>query len=118
MPTVAESALGLVLKLVSSEARVMGFLDIGAAEILLILIVALIIWGPRRIPEIARTLGRMVHNLRKATFDLTKEVTKEIDAEEKGSPLQPRENKGDNTKESSDVGVVGLQHRGNQPGAR
>jgi len=118
LPTVAESALGLVLKLVSSEARVMGFLDIGAAEILLILLVALIIWGPRRIPEIARTLGRMVHNLRKATFDLTKEVTKEIDAEEKGSPLQPRENKGDNTKESSDVGVVGLRHRGNQPGAR
>jgi len=96
----------------------MGFLDIGATEILLILIVALIIWGPRRIPEIARTLGRMVHNLRKATFDLTKEVTKEIDAEEKGSPLQPRENKGDNTKASSDVGVVGLRHRGNQPGAR
>lgn len=118
MPTVAESALGLVLKLVSSEARVMGFLDIGATEILLILLVALIIWGPRRIPEIARTLGRMVHNLRKATFDLTKEVTKEIDAEEKGSPLQPRENKGDNTKESSDVGVVGLRHRGNQPRAR
>ena len=96
----------------------MGFLDIGGAEILLILIVALIIWGPRRIPEIARTLGRMVHNLRKVTFDLTKEMTKEIDAEEKDSPLQPRESKGDNIKESSDVGVVGPQHRGNKPGAR
>lgn len=118
MSTAAESALGLVLKLVSSEARVMGFLDIGVAEILLILVVALIIWGPRRIPEIARTLGRMVHNLRKATFDLTKEMTKEIDAEEKGSPLEPRGNKGDNTKESPDVGVVGLRHRGNKPGAR
>ena len=96
----------------------MGFLDIGAAEILLILIVALIIWGPRRIPEIARTIGRMVHNFRKATFDLTKEVSKEIDTEEKGSPLQPRENRGDNTKESSDVGTVGLRHRGNQSGAK
>ncbi len=118
MSTAAESALGLVLKLISSEARGMGFLDIGGAEILLILIVALIIWGPRRIPEIARTLGRMVHNLRKVTFDLTKEMTKEIDAEEKGSPLQPGENRGDNTKESSDAGVVGLRHRGNKPGAR
>jgi len=113
-----ESALRLVLKLVSSEARGMGFLDIGVAEILLILVVALIIWGPRRIPEIARTLGRMVHNLKKASFDLTKEVTKEIDAEEKGSPLEPRENRGDNTKESSDVGVVGLRHRGSQPRVR
>ena len=106
------------MKLVSSEARGMGFLDIGVAEILLILVVALIIWGPRRIPEIARTLGRMVHNLRKATFDLTKEMTKEIDAEEKVSPLEPRENRGDNTKKSSDVGTVGFGHRGNKPGAR
>lgn len=96
----------------------MGFLDIGGAEILLILIVALIIWGPRRIPEIARTLGRMVHNLKKVTFDLTKEMTKEIDAEEKGSPLQPRENRGENIRESSDVGVVGPRHRDNKPGAR
>ena len=70
----------------------MGFLDMGAPEILLILIVALIIWGPGRIPEIARTIGRMVHNLKKATFDLTAEVTKEKDKEEKGSPSQPGEN--------------------------
>ena len=93
----------------------MGFLDIGVAEILLILVVVLIIWGPRRIPEIARTLGRMIHNLRKATSDLTKEVAKEIDAEEKDNPLQLRESKGNNIKESSDVGVVGSPHRGNKP---
>jgi sec-independent protein translocase protein TatB len=96
----------------------MGFLDIGMAEILLILIVALIIWGPRRIPEIAKTLGRMMHNLRKATTDLTREVTKEIDIEEKDSLLQPRENRGDITKESSDVDLAGQQDRGTQPRAR
>ena len=95
----------------------MGFLDMGAAEILLILIVALIIWGPGRIPEIARTIGRMVYNLKKATFDLTKEVTKEIDEEEKGSSLQPRESRGNKTKESSALGKAGLQHSSDQPGA-
>ena len=96
----------------------MGFLDMGVAEIVLILVVALIIWGPGRIPEIARTIGRMAYNLRKATFDLTKEVTKEMDREEKGSQLQPRANRGDKTKESLDVGEAGLQPRDNQPGAK
>ena len=96
----------------------MGFLDMGVAEIVLILVVALIIWGPGRIPEIARTIGRVVYNLKKATFDLTAEVTKEIDKEEKGSPLQPGENRGDKTKESLDVGKAGLQPRDNQPGAK
>lgn len=96
----------------------MGFLDIGAAEIVLILIVALIIWGPGRIPEIARTIGRVVYNLKKATFDLTAEVTREIEKEEKGSPLQPRENRGDKNKKSSDVSEARRQHRDDQPEAR
>ena len=64
----------------------MGFLDIGTMEVLLILVVALIIWGPRRIVEVGRTLGKMVRAFRKATFDLTTAVTKEIDSEGKDSP--------------------------------
>ena len=45
----------------------MDFFGIGFGEVLLILMLALIIWGPRRLPEIARTLGRTVRALRKAT---------------------------------------------------
>lgn len=59
----------------------MGFLGIGGWEILLILILALIIWGPGRLPEIARTLGKTVRALKKASFDLTNTVTKEIEKE-------------------------------------
>ena len=61
----------------------MDFFGIGFGEVLLILIVALIIWGPKRLPEIARTLGKTVRALRKATYDLTSAVTKEIDIQEK-----------------------------------
>ena len=64
----------------------MGFLDIGIWEILLVLIVALIIWGPGRIAEIGGTLGKMARALKKATFDLTAQVTKEIEEEGKGHP--------------------------------
>lgn len=71
--------------------RVTGFLDIGLLEVLLILIIVLIILGPGKMPEIVRMLGRMIRNLRKATFDLTTEVTKEAGKEEKDYPPQPKE---------------------------
>ena len=61
----------------------MDFFGIGFGEVLLILIVALIIWGPKRLPEISRTLGKTVRAFRKATYDLTAAVTKEIDIQEK-----------------------------------
>ena len=68
----------------------MGFLDIGIGEILLILIVALIIWGPRRIPEIGRALGRISRALKKASSDLTAELTKEVGGDEKDRPPQQK----------------------------
>jgi Tat protein translocase TatB subunit len=60
----------------------MDFFGIGLGEVLLILVIALIIWGPKRLPEIARTMGRTVRTLRKATHDLTSQVTRELDIEE------------------------------------
>ena len=69
----------------------MGFLDIGIWEILLVLIVALVIWGPGRIVEIGRKLGRIVRTLRKASFDLTTQVTKELEAGEKDHPPKRKE---------------------------
>ena len=62
------------------------FFGIGGWEILLILVIALIIWGPVKMVEISRTLGKIVRGLRKATFDLTTQVTKELELEEKDNP--------------------------------
>jgi len=71
----------------------MDFWGIGGWEVLLILIIALIIWGPGRLAEIGRTLGKTVRALRKATSDLTRQVSKEIEEEKKGPP--PGEHGGD-----------------------
>ena len=66
----------------------MGFFGIGIGEILLVLVFSLIIWGPKRMIEIARTLGKLMHTLRKITSDLTATVTKEIDGEKDNLPQQ------------------------------
>jgi len=81
----------------------MRFLDMGPLEILLILVVALIIWGPAKIPEIARTLGRTMRALRKVTSDFTTAVIREANLKEKERPSQPRANSSDKTRESSDA---------------
>lgn len=69
----------------------MDFFGLGFGEILLILVVILIIWGPGRLPEIARTLGKTMRAFRKATTDLTNEVTKELNVEEKTLPKEKNE---------------------------
>ncbi|UCC16542.1 MAG: twin-arginine translocase subunit TatB [Dehalococcoidales bacterium] len=67
----------------------MNFLDMGIMEILLVLVVALIIWGPGKIPEIARNLGKFMNAMKKMSYDLTTQVKKELELEEKGSGSSP-----------------------------
>jgi Tat protein translocase TatB subunit len=47
---------------------------IGTPELLVILVVALIVLGPQRLPEIAKALGKAMAELRKATGGLTEEL--------------------------------------------
>ncbi len=47
---------------------------IGTPELLVILVVALIVLGPERLPEIARALGKGLAELRRATSGLTDEL--------------------------------------------
>ncbi len=66
----------------------MDFLGIGGLEVLLILVVAVIIMGPGKVAEVGRTLGKLARTLKKATFDLTSQVTKELEDQEKKPPPQ------------------------------
>lgn len=47
---------------------------IGIPELLVILVVALIVLGPQRLPEVARALGKGLAELRRATSGLTDEL--------------------------------------------
>ena len=48
--------------------------SIGPAEILVVLVVALIVLGPTRLPDAARSLGRAVSEFRRVTSSLQSEV--------------------------------------------
>ncbi|MBV8517108.1 MAG: twin-arginine translocase subunit TatB [Acidobacteria bacterium] len=58
------------------------FGSIGVPELLLIFVVVLIVFGPRRLPEIGRTLGKALGEFRKATDDLKNTIEREVRLEE------------------------------------
>jgi sec-independent protein translocase protein TatA len=53
--------------------------SLGFGEILIILVLALIIFGPRRLPEMGRTIGRSLRDFRRATSDIRTELESEVD---------------------------------------
>lgn len=47
---------------------------LGTGEIIIILVVALLVLGPAKLPEIARSLGKSIAELRKAMNDVTSQI--------------------------------------------
>ena len=64
----------------------MGFLGIGTGEFLLIAVIVLMVFGPGKMPEIARTLGRAVREFKKYSSALTKDFREEFEKQVKETP--------------------------------
>lgn len=54
----------------------------GITELVLILAIALIIFGPRKLPEIGRSIGRGIREFRSATTDVKKSISLDEDEDE------------------------------------
>lgn len=52
---------------------------LGWPELTLILIVALLLFGPSKLPEIGRSIGKGITEFKKATRELQKEITLNIE---------------------------------------
>ncbi len=44
-----------------------GFVNLGVKELILILLIVLVIFGPKKLPEIGRSFGKMLANFRSGT---------------------------------------------------
>ena len=73
--------------------------NIGFPELIVIFVVALLVFGPKRLPELGRSLGRGISEFRRASTDLKTSIEREIESAEVESaliqkPSQPTPNAG------------------------
>lgn len=57
----------------------MDFLGIGSPELLLVLAIALIIFGPGRLVEISRRAGKILRELNRSTGEFKERLNREVD---------------------------------------
>ncbi len=60
--------------------------SIGMGELLIIFVIALIVFGPRKLPELGRTLGKSLGEFKRASNDLRNTLEEEIHVEEQTRP--------------------------------
>ncbi len=67
----------------------------GWSELLLILALALILFGPKRLPEIAEAMGKSIRKFKSATQEATNEVKREFEDPIDGADKKPEPPKED-----------------------
>lgn len=59
------------------------FGSIGGTELLVIVVIALVVFGPKRLPELGRTIGKGLREFRRASNDLKRSLEEEIALDER-----------------------------------
>jgi TatA/E family protein of Tat protein translocase len=69
------------------------FGSIGMPELIIIFMIALIIFGPRKLPELGRSLGKSLGEFKRASNELRNTLDEEIRLEEQraSEPVRPAE---------------------------
>ncbi len=87
-------------------------MNLGMPEILMILVIALIIFGPRKLPELGRSLGQSLAQFRRASEDFKRQWEEEVELENRRLNAPPRvEPAGNPETASSETGATD-QHAG------
>jgi TatA/E family protein of Tat protein translocase len=98
---------------------------IGLPELIIILIVALIVFGPKKLPDLAKSLGKGMAEFRKATDDLKssidndiqeiKDIKIDLDQEETSNPYQSEAPSPTETGVDADVSPPELKESSTEP---
>ncbi len=75
---------------------------IGMPELIIILVVALLVLGPKKLPEIARVLGRGMSEFRRATTEIKEQM--EVDLEEDPNTYDQPAEEAENPAPPTDAG--------------
>jgi Tat protein translocase TatB subunit len=63
---------------------------IGLPELILILVVALLVVGPKKLPELARSVGKAIHDVRKMGEDVKESLVEDLKDEPETKPGEGR----------------------------
>ena len=66
------------------------FGSIGMPELIIIFVIALIIFGPRKLPELGKSLGKSIAEFKKASNELKSTLEEEIRLEEQRSTIEEK----------------------------
>lgn len=92
---------------------------IGLPELIIILIVALIVFGPKKLPDLAKSLGKGMAEFKKATDDLKSSIDTDLkidlDQEETSNPYQSEAPSPTETGVDADVSPPELKESSTEP---
>jgi TatA/E family protein of Tat protein translocase len=65
-----------------SKEKIKMFGNIGFPELLIILAVALLIFGPKKLPEVGRSIGKALREFRRTSDEIKEKIEEEIQVDE------------------------------------
>ncbi len=60
-------------------------MPIGPMELIIILVIALVVFGPKRLPDMGRSLGKAIREFRNAGKEIQNDIAESIDENERDS---------------------------------
>ncbi|MDQ8184399.1 twin-arginine translocase TatA/TatE family subunit [Pelagicoccus sp. SDUM812002] len=68
---------------------VLGFMNMGWPEITIVIVIFILLFGAKKLPELARGVGKSIKEFKKATSNIEEEVRNAIEEEPKASAPKP-----------------------------